>query len=94
MATKNIARKSPQNVLYFLYILECADKTLYTGITTNLARRIAEHNTSAIGAKYTKGRRPVKIVYSKKFLDRGTALKEEYYIKSLSKKQKQILIRS
>ncbi|MFA5871186.1 MAG: GIY-YIG nuclease family protein [Parcubacteria group bacterium] len=51
--------------MYYLYILECADKTLYTGITTNLARRIAEHNDSKLGAKYTFARRPVKLAYSK-----------------------------
>ena len=50
--------------MYFVYILECADHTFYTGITTNLDRRIKEHNTSKVGAKYTKVRRPVKLIYS------------------------------
>jgi len=74
--------------MYFLYILECSDKTLYTGITTNLNRRIKEHNNSKLGAKYTKVRRPVKLVYSKQFIDRSEALKEEVRIKKLSRQQK------
>ena len=74
--------------MYFLYILECSDKTLYTGITTNLDRRINEHNDSKLGAKYTKIRRPVKLVYSKEFIDRSEASKEEAKIKKLSRQQK------
>lgn len=79
--------------MYHLYILKCADKTLYTGITTQLARRVEEHNTSHAGAKYTRGRRPVKLVYSKKFRTRSTALKAEARIKSLSRAEKLKLIR-
>ena len=74
--------------MYFLYILECSDKTLYTGITTNLDRRIKEHNNLKSGAKYTKIRRPVKLVYSNKFINRSQALKEEARIKKLSRQQK------
>ena len=74
--------------MYHLYILKCADGTLYTGITVDLERRIKEHNSSELGAKYTKSRRPVKIVYSKKFRNRSTASKEELRIKSLSRKEK------
>ena len=74
--------------MYFLYILQCADDTLYTGITTNLDRRIKEHNDSKLGAKYTKIRRPVKLVYSKTFIDRSEASKEESKIKKLSHQQK------
>jgi putative endonuclease len=74
--------------MYYLYILKCADKTLYTGITVDLQRRIKEHNVSKLGAKYTKARRPVKIIYSKKFRTRSAALREEFRIKSLSRKEK------
>lgn len=74
--------------MYYLYILKCSDKTLYTGITTDLARRIEEHNTSKLGAKYTKARRPVKLVYSKKFRNRSTASKAEAKIKMLSREEK------
>ncbi|MFA6184798.1 MAG: GIY-YIG nuclease family protein [Candidatus Shapirobacteria bacterium] len=74
--------------MYFLYILQCADQTLYTGITTNLDRRVKEHNNSKLGAKYTKVRRPVKLVYSQQFTDRSEASKEESRIKKLSRQQK------
>jgi putative endonuclease len=74
--------------MYFLYILQCSDQTLYTGITTNLDRRIIEHNDSKLGAKYTKIRRPVKIVYSQQFINRSEALKEEARIKKLTRQQK------
>ena len=75
--------------MYFVYILECADQTFYTGITTDLDRRIREHNNSKLGAKYTKIRRPVKLVYSKEFENRSKALIEEARIKKLSRTEKQ-----
>lgn len=78
--------------MYYLYILECADKTLYTWITTDLERRISEHNFSDLWAKYTSARRPVKLVYFKEFENRSLATKEELRIKSLTKKQKLELI--
>jgi putative endonuclease len=79
--------------MYHLYILKCADKTLYTGIATDLVRRVKEHNTSKLGAKYTRGRRPVKLVYSKKFRNRSTASKAESKIKMLSREEKLKLIK-
>ncbi len=79
--------------MYYLYILKCADETLYTGITVDLKRRINEHNSSGLGARYTKSRRPVKLVYSKKFRDRSTASKEEARIKTLSRKEKLEMIK-
>lgn len=81
-----IRRKN--KIMYKLYILECADKTLYTGITTDLQRRIKEHNSSDLGARYTRGRRPVKLVFSKKFKNRSKASKEEARIKKMSRKEK------
>ena len=72
--------------------MRCADKTLYTGITINLKRRVAEHNNSVLGAKYTSGRRPVKLVYSKKFKNRSAALSEECRIKKLTRVEKLRLI--
>ena len=80
-------------IMYYLYILKCADKTLYTGITTNLERRLSEHNGSKLGARYTSARRPVKIVYSRKFKSRSTASKEEARIKKLKKLEKLELIK-
>lgn len=74
--------------MYYVYILECSDKTLYTGITTDLKRRISEHNSSELGAKYTSPRRPVKIIYSKKFKNRSLASKEEARIKKLKRNNK------
>jgi len=79
--------------MYYLYILKCSDKTLYTGITVDLKRRIKEHNSSKLGSKYTATRRPVKLVYTKKFHNRSLATKAEYRIKQLSKKEKLKLIK-
>ena len=70
---------------YFVYILRCSDDTLYTGITTELQRRVDEHNHSDKGAKYTKIRRPVTLVYSEVYEDRSSASKREYAIKKLSR---------
>lgn len=74
--------------MYYLYILKCADDSLYTGITTDLNRRVEEHNTSKLGAKYTKGRGPVSLIYSKEFEDRSSASIEEARIKKLSREEK------
>ncbi|MCK4799612.1 GIY-YIG nuclease family protein [Candidatus Parcubacteria bacterium] len=79
--------------MYYLYILECADKTLYTGITVDLERRVNEHNSSKLGAKYTKARRPVELIYSKRFRNRVTASREEARIKSLTRKEKLEIIK-
>ena len=78
--------------MYYLYILKCADGTLYTGITTNIERRLKEHNSSKLGARYTAARRPVELVYQAEFLNRSEASKEESVIKSLSRDQKLKLI--
>lgn len=72
---------------WHLYILRCVDGTLYTGITTDIKRRLAEHESGA-GAKYTKGRAPLELVYSEECPNRSTASKREIEIKSLSKEQK------
>ena len=77
----------------FVYILECKDKTYYTGITQNLERRIEEHN-KGIGAKYTRGRRPVVLRFSEKFPNRRKAVKRELEIKRMSRKEKIELINS
>jgi len=77
---------------YYVYILKCSDNTLYTGITTDIARRIDEHNNSDKGAKYTKLRRPVSLVYSEESEDRSSASKREYAIKKLSREKKLELI--
>lgn len=79
-------------MFYTVYILRCSDKTLYTGITTDLQRRLHEHNNSDKGAKYTKLRRPVEVVYSEDLENRSLASKREYEIKKLSREKKLELI--
>ncbi len=79
-------------IKWYVYIVECIDTSLYTGITTELIRRVEEHNNSSKGAKYTKNRRPVKLVYFEESTDRSSASKREYEIKNLSKKDKIYLI--
>lgn len=74
--------------MWFIYIVQCSDKSFYTGITTDLKRRIEEHNSSDLGAKYTRGRRPVELVYSRKLKDKIQACKQEYRIKKLSREEK------
>lgn len=80
--------------MYHLYILRCADDTLYTGITTDLGRRVAEHNRSPAGAKYTRTRRPVALVYARRFRTRSNAQREEARVKRLSRSAKLSLIQS
>ncbi len=75
---------------WIVYILECSDNTLYTGITKDIARRMAEHENGT-GAKYTKGRGPFKVVYSELQLTMSHALKREAKIKSLDRSAKQKL---
>ncbi|MBD3426272.1 MAG: GIY-YIG nuclease family protein [Candidatus Omnitrophica bacterium] len=79
--------------MWFVYILRCSDGSLYTGITTDLARRLKEHSGGRKGSKFSRSRRPVKIVYSEKVPDRSGALKREIEIKQLSKEKKEELLR-
>lgn len=76
---------------WYVYILRCADDTLYTGITDDLQRRLEQHNTGK-GAKYTRGRGPVTLVYQQELPAKGEALKREYQIKQLTRQQKLELI--
>jgi len=70
----------------------CSDNSLYTGVTVDIDRRILEHNFTKKGAKYTRSRRPVYIVYIEKFKNRSIAQKKEYYLKSLQKKNKEKIV--
>ena len=79
--------------MYFVYILECEDNTLYTGITTDVERRFKEHSEGKGGA-YTRAKKVKKILYTKKYKDRSSALKREHEIKSWSRKEKMALINS
>jgi putative endonuclease len=71
----------------FVYILECSDGTLYTGWTTDIERRLEEHN-SGIGSKYTRGRYPVKLKYLEEFDAKEKAMSREFAIKKLSRAEK------
>jgi len=82
-----------------MYMVRCADDTLYTGYTTDVQKRIKEHNgegetktAKALGSKYTRARRPVSLVYSESFSTRPEAMKREYSIKQLSRVAKETLI--
>ncbi len=78
---------------WFVYIVRCADDSLYTGITKNVVRRIQEHNNDdSLGAKYTKARRPVVLVHQEICMSRSAATKREIEIKKLSRKDKNILL--
>ena len=79
-------------ISYFVYILECADKTLYTGCTNNLEKRIKEHNGAKCGAHYTKIRRPVILKYTEKCASSSKAKKREAAIKRYSREKKIQLI--
>ncbi len=76
--------------LWVLYILECVDKTYYTGITNDLSRRLAHHEAGT-GAKYTRGRGPFIVQHTETFTTRGEASKREYAVKQLSKSEKEKL---
>ena len=76
----------------YVYILECADGTLYTGWTTDIQKRVQTHNAGK-GAKYTHSRRPVKLVYTETFESKSDALRREYQIKQLSRAQKLLLLK-
>ena len=79
-------------IKWYVYILRCADNTLYTGITTDPERRLKQHN-DGIGAKYTRYRGPVTMVYIEEACDRSSALRREWQIKQLTKDKKLKLIK-
>lgn len=78
---------------YFVYILQCSDNSLYIGIAKDIEKRVKEHNTSSKGAKYTRSRRPVVVIYTEEFDSRSSALKREWVLKQLSRHEKEILLR-
>jgi len=79
-------------VTWFCYLLRCADNTLYCGITNDLEKRLIVHNAGE-GAKYTRGRTPVKLIYQEDCADKSAALKRELQIKRLTREQKLILVK-
>jgi putative endonuclease len=81
--------------MWFVYIVRCADDTLYTGIAKDVERRIEEHNSSdVLAASYTRGRRPVALIYREAADTRSTALKREYEIKQLTRQEKEELLKT
>ncbi len=78
--------------MWYVYMVSCRDQSLYTGITKDIHRRLEEHNSSPKGAKYTRSRRPVKLVYYEKMHSRSEATKRERQIKQMSVFKKQHLL--
>jgi putative endonuclease len=78
-------------VSHYVYVLECADGTYYTGYTTDVSRRVAKHDAGE-GSKYTRGRTPVELVYSESFDSRSAAMSREHEIKQLSRAEKERLV--
>jgi putative endonuclease len=77
--------------MHYVYVVECGDGTYYTGYTTDVERRVAEHDAGE-GAKYTRGRTPVELVYTECYESRSAAMSREYEIKSLSRSEKERLV--
>jgi putative endonuclease len=77
--------------MHYVYVVECADGTYYTGYTTDVERRVAEHDAGE-GAKYTRGRTPVDLVHVERYDTRSAAMSREHEIKSLSRRAKERLI--
>ncbi|HEU4929034.1 MAG TPA: GIY-YIG nuclease family protein [Candidatus Krumholzibacteria bacterium] len=90
-STAEIAAGVSASAAWFVYIVECADGTLYAGVARNAEARVAKHNDGS-GAKYTRTRRPVELVYVEPVTDRGTALKREHEIKRMSAGEKRRLV--
>lgn len=79
--------------MYYVYIVRCNDGTLYTGITNNIEKRLYAHNNLKSGARYTRTRRPVKLVYQEIYNSKSDAMSREYSIKQLSRRDKERLIK-
>lgn len=87
---------TPQDIYatpWFVYIVKCSDNSYYTGVTTDITRRLHEHNNTAKGAKYTRCRRPVTLVYQEATDSRQNACKREYAIKQLKPAEKKTLVK-
>ena len=86
----NKQKKAP----YYVYLLECADKTFYIGTTNDLDKRVNAHNFEKTGARYTKSRRPVKLKYFETLKNKSLALRREFALKKLTRTQKLLLVKS
>lgn len=92
LKTKKLTKR--KSIPYYVYILKCNDNTLYIGSTNNIEKRLHAHNNLKSGAHYTKIRRPVTMIYSKKYKDMGSARSVEAILKKLSRKEKDELVRA
>ena len=78
---------------FFVYVMECADGTFYTGISNNLEKRLRQHNGEIVGgAFYTRNKRPVKLIYKEEYETHKEAMRREFAIKKLTRKQKELLL--
>jgi putative endonuclease len=80
------------NNTWYVYLLRCKDNSLYAGITTDINRRLHQHNHTKLGAKYTRAKRPVTLVFLEAASDKSTASKREYQIRKLTKLNKEELV--
>ena len=80
-------------MMYFIYLLRCTDNSLYCGQTKDLQRRVEEHNSINSKSKYTRTRRPIRLVYFEKYKTVNEALKREFEIKKMTKAKKEMLIK-
>lgn len=88
-----MAKAAPRAPLYFVYLLRCGDKSLYTGIARDVAKRLAQHRAGK-GAKYTRGRGPLRLLATAARADRGAAQRLEAAVKALPKRQKLAFLRA
>lgn len=80
--------------MYYFYILRCSDNSLYSGMTSNLEKRVKEHNSSASkGARYLRGKKPLTLVYSETYTNIQTAMSREFQVKKWTKEKKEALVR-
>lgn len=91
MSAKPQGPAAPADAPWLVYMLECADGSLYTGVTNDLERRVAQHNDGT-GARYTRSRRPVKVRYQEICDNRSSALLRECSLRLLSRKEKEVLV--
>ena len=91
--TKADAAAEPASAQWFFYLLRCGDGSLYAGVTTDLDRRLAEHQAGK-GARYTRGRTPIKLEFSEPFPNRSAAQQREADVRAWSRERKEALIRS
>ena len=81
------------SVVFSVYMVRCADGSLYTGIATDVARRLSEHQSSTKGAKYLRGRGPLRLVFAQAVGDRSNASRVEHHLKALAKTDKEALVK-